>query len=200
MAEITRVPIKPISKGSILMLFLGIAIGLAIAGAFAWITQPKGLEVEVIRAGTGTSPKPDDVIFVHYVGKLADGKEFDKSQDPGLPPQLASMLPAGTPLPLAQMIPGFREAALQMQKGGKYEIFIPADLGYGAQGNFNAETGEGVPANSDLTFEVELVDFMSMEQAQQRFMAMQQMMSQMAPEGAPGAGPPPQGAAPQPGQ
>ena len=56
MAEVTRVPIKPISKGSLLMLFLGIAIGLAIAGAFAWATAPKGVDVEVVREGTGASP------------------------------------------------------------------------------------------------------------------------------------------------
>jgi FKBP-type peptidyl-prolyl cis-trans isomerase FkpA len=193
MAEVTRVPIKPISKGSLLMLFLGIAIGLAIAGAFAFITRPKGVDVEVVREGTGAHPKADDVVFVNYVGKLKDGKVFDKSQDPQLPPQLKAMLPAGTPLPLAQMVPGFREAAVQMQKGGKYEVFIPADKAYGAEGRMNPQTNEGVPPNSDISFEVELVDFMSMAEAQQRFMAMQQLMQQtQGKQGAPGGAPAPQ--------
>lgn len=194
MAEVTRVPIKPISKGSLLMLFLGIAIGLAIAGAFAWVTAPKGVEVEVVREGTGASPKPDDVVFVNYVGKLKDGKEFDRSQDPGLPPQLKALLPAGTPLPLAQMVPGFREAAVQMKKGGKYEVFIPAEKAYGAEGRMNPQTNEGVPPNADLTFEIELVDFMSMAEAEQRFMVLQQMMqkAQGAQGAAGGAAPAPQ--------
>ncbi len=60
------------------------------------------------------------------------------------------------------MIPGFREGAMQMQKGGQYVINIPAEQGYGAQAETNPQTGEEViPANSDLTFEVELIDFMS---------------------------------------
>lgn len=197
MAEVTRVPIKPISKGSILTLFLGIAIGIAIAAAFAWITAPKGVTVDVITEGTGGSPKADDVVFVNYVGKLEDGKEFDRSQDPQLPPQIKAMLPGGTPLPLAQMVPGFREAAVQMKKGGKYEVFIPAEKAYGAEGRLDPQTGEGVPPNANITFEIELVDFMSMADAEQRFMAIQQMMMQAqgaageGGEGAAGAAPAP---------
>lgn len=194
MAEVTRVPVKPINKASILMLILGIVIGLAIAGGVAWYMSPKGVDVEVVRAGTGANPKPDDVVFVHYVGKLKDGKVFDQSQDPGLPPQLKALLPAGTPLPLAQMVPGFREAAVKMQKGGKYTVFIPAEKAYGAEGRMNPQTNEGVPPNADLTFEIELVDFMSMAEAEQRFQVLQQMMQQAqgAQGGAPGAAPAPQ--------
>ena len=117
MAEVTRVPLKPVSRGSLVMLFLGIAIGLAIAVAFAWWTAPQGVSVDVVRAGTGESPKADDVVFVHYTGKLADGTVFDKSQPTQIP--IPGILPDGTPLPLEQMVPGFREAALQMQRGGK---------------------------------------------------------------------------------
>ena len=85
MAEVTRVPIKPISRGSLVMLFLGIVIGLAIAAAFAWYTAPKGVSVEEIRAGTGEHPKETDVAFVHYTGKLTDGTVFDQSQPLPLP-------------------------------------------------------------------------------------------------------------------
>jgi len=196
MAEVTRVPLKPISRGSLVMLFLGIVIGLAIAGAFAWATAPKGVDVEVVKAGTGDNPKATDVVFVHYTGKLADGTVFDQSQAIPLPVQ--GILPEGTPLPLENMVPGFREAALQMQRGGKYTVEIPADKAYGAEGRINPQTGEGVPPNADLTFEIELVDFMPMAEVERRFQQLQQMMAQQGPPEGPGGAAPGQTPAPAP--
>lgn len=190
MAEVTRVPIKPISRGSLVMLFLGIVIGLLIAAAFAWFTAPKGVDVDVVRAGTGDNPKATDVVFVHYTGKLADGTIFDQSQ--AIPLPVPGILPAGTPLPLENMVPGFREAALQMQRGGKYTVEIPADKAYGAEGRMNPQTGEGVPPNADLTFEIELVDFMPMAEVERRFQQMQQMMAQQAPPAGEGGAAPTQ--------
>ncbi len=181
MAEVTRVPIQPISRGSLVMLFIGIVIGLLIAAAFAWATAPKGVSIDEVRAGTGDNPTAEDVVFVHYTGKLADGTVFDQSQP--LPLPVEGILPEGTPLPLQNMVPGFREAALQMQRGGKYTVEIPADKAYGAEGRMNPQTGEGVPPNSDLTFEIELVDFMPMEEVEARFDRLQQMMMQQQLEG-----------------
>ena len=185
MAEITRVPLKPIAKGSLPMLFVGIVIGLLIAGAAAWLTAPGGVDVDVVQAGEGASPGPEDVVFVRYKGTLEDGTVFDESQDQPLP--IPGALPDGVPLPLSQMVPGFREAAVQMQKGGKYVAHIPAEKAYGAQGRMNPMTGEGVPPNADLTFEIELVDFMSENEFQQRIRAIQQIMQQMQGAGGPGA-------------
>jgi len=182
MAEVTRVPVKPISRGSLAMLFVGILLGLAMAGAFAWFTAPKGVSVEEVRAGTGEHPKATDVVFVHYTGKLADGTVFDQSQPIPLP--VPGVLPEGTPLPLENMVPGFKEAALQMQRGGKYTVEIPADKAYGAEGRINPQTGEGVPPNADLTFEIELVDFMPMAEVERRFDMIQQMMAQQPAPGA----------------
>lgn len=185
MAEVTRVPIRPISRGSLVMLFIGIVIGLLIAAAFAWATAPKGVSVDEVRAGTGDNPTAEDVVFVHYTGKLADGTVFDQSQP--LPLPVEGILPEGTPLPLQNMVPGFREAALQMQRGGKYTVEIPAEKAYGAEGRINPQTGEGVPPNSDLTFEIELVDFMPMQEVEARFERLQQMMMQQQLQGGEGA-------------
>jgi len=171
MAEVTRVPLKPISKGSILMLVIGILIGVALSAAYAYFTIPR-VSVSTVTAGSGDSPKPDDVVFVRYVGKLDDGTEFDKSQDLQLPIQ--GVLPEGTPMPLANMLPGFRDALVKMQKGGKYVAKIPAELAYGA----NPPPGAPIPPNSDLTFEIELIDFMPMAEAEERFNRLQQMMMQ----------------------
>jgi len=172
MAEVTRVPLKPVSTQSLVMLFVGILIGLAIAGAFAWYTAPRGVSVSTVHAGTGAHPKPDDVVFVRYVGKLKNGTEFDRSQDPQLP--VKGILPEGTPLPLAQMLPGFRDAVAKMQKGGKYTVVIPADKAYGA----TPPAGSPIPPNADLHFDIDLIDFMPMAEAERRFHVLQQMMQQ----------------------
>ena len=176
MAEVTRVPLKPISKGSLLMLVLGILIGVGLSAAYAYFTVPR-VSVDTVTAGTGENPKPTDVVFVKYTGKLDDGTVFDQSQDLQLPIQ--GVLPEGTPMQLDGVLPGFRDALLKMQKGGKYEVEIPAEMAYGA----NPPPGSPIPANADLTFEVELVDFMSMEQAEERFQRLQQMMMQQQLQG-----------------
>jgi len=191
MAEVTAVPIQPIQKGSVLKLWLGVVALLLAAAAMAWWAMPRGVTVEELTAGTGDSPGENDVVFVHYTGKLPDGTVFDQSQDVPLP--VEGIFPKGTPLPLDGMVPGFREAAVQMKKGGKYHVEIPSDKAYGAEGSGNPQTGEQViPPNTDLTFEIELVDFMSRPDFERRVQALQQMMQMQ--QGAAGAG------APQPGQ
>ncbi len=179
MAEVTRVPLQPVSKGSILMLLLGIVIGALIAGGVAWwLARPATVDVEETRAGTGATPKATDVVFVHYVGKLADGTQFDRSQPAPWP--IKGVLPEGTPMQLEGVIPGFKDAIMQMQKGGKYTVTIPAEKAYGA----NPPPGSPIPPNADLVFEIELVDFMPMAEAERRVQQLQQMMQQ---QGAPGA-------------
>jgi len=197
MTEVTRVPLKPVNKWSLIMLFAGILIGVALSAAYAYITVPR-VTVSEVRAGTGGNPKPNDVVFVRYTGKLDDGKVFDQSQD--LPLPIKGILPEGTPLPLENMVPGFREAAVQMQKGGKYTVHIPASKAYGETGRMNPQTGEGVPPNADLTFEIEMVDFMPMATAEAKFQQLQQMMmQQQAPQTVPGGtAPPPPAPAPAP--
>lgn len=169
MTEVTRVPILPIKKGSLPKLWLGVA-AVALAGAgLAWAATPAGVDVEELAAGTGVSPTIEDVVLVNYVGKLEDGTVFDQGQQ--------------APLPLQAMIPGFAEGVTQMKKGGKYVLTIPAAKGYGAEEKRNPQTGEvAIPANSDLVFEVELLDYISGAD----FQKMQQMQQMMQPPG--GAG------------
>ena len=198
MTEITRVPLQPIAKGSLTKLWLGVIVAVLAGAALAWTALPKGVDVDVVAQGTGPSPAKDSVIFVRYTGKLKDGTVFDQSQDVPLP--IEGVLPKGSPLPLGRMIPGFAEAAVQMKKGGKYTVFIPADKAYGAEGQKDQQGTEVIPPNSDLTFEVELIDFMSEADFQRRIQVLQQAMQmQQGQMGAPGdeGAPPPQGSAPQ---
>ncbi len=194
MAEVTRVPLQPIAKGSLTKLWLGVLIAVLVGGALAWSAMPKGLSVETIVAGEGEMPGPEDVVFVNYKGTLADtGEMFDQSQDVPLP--VEGIFPEGNPLPLARMLPGFRDGAVQMQRGGEYKLFIPADQAYGD----SPPEGAPIPPGADLVFEVELIDFMTEEEFERKLGILQQAMGVPAgPGGAPGAAPQvvPEGAQP----
>ena len=181
MTEITRVPILPIKKGSLTRLWLGLAAVLLVGAGLAWATVPTGLSVDELQAGVGPTPQDGDVVFIHYKGTLPDGTVFDESQD--LPLPIPGILPPGTPMLLQEgaLIPGFIEGLKQMQKGGKYELYIPAEKAYGA----NPQPGSPIPPNSPLIFEIELVDFMSEADATQKVQMMQQLMQQQ--QGAPEA-------------
>jgi len=105
------------------------------------VTLPDGLQYKIITNGNGTMPAPDDVVTVNYRGTLLDGTEFDSSYKRGQPAQF----------PVGNVIRGWTEALQQMKIGSKWQLFIPAQLAYGEQGR------PGIPPNSVLIFEVELL-------------------------------------------
>ncbi len=92
-----------------------------------------------------------DVVFVHYTGKLEDGKVFDSSIPRGEP--FAFILGAG------MVIPGWEKGLLGMKIGEKKTLTIAPEDAYGATGVKHPQTGEVIiPANATLIFDVELVD------------------------------------------
>ncbi|MEL6529604.1 MAG: FKBP-type peptidyl-prolyl cis-trans isomerase [Pseudomonadota bacterium] len=205
MTEVTRVPIQPIAKGSLTKLWLGVIVAVLLGAGLAWAALPKTFSIETIAAGEGDMPQIGDMAFVRYTGKLAaTGEVFDEYQDIPLP--IPDIFPKGSPFPVEEgaTIPGFFKGLQQMQKGGKYNLYIPAEDGYGAEERADPQTGEvRIPANSDLIFEVELVDFMSREEFDRNLSILQQAMQQQGPGGlgGPGAGPggpPPSGGPAQP--
>jgi FKBP-type peptidyl-prolyl cis-trans isomerase len=102
-----------------------------------------GLEYKVIKEGSGESPKPSDEVTVKYTGKLIDGTVFDSTEKQGGKP--ATFRVTG-------VIKGWTEALEKMNKGAEWELYIPADLAYGERGR------PGIPPNSTLIFNVELLD------------------------------------------
>ena len=105
------------------------------------VVLPSGLQYKVIREGDGASPTASDRVTIHYRGTLIDGTQFDSSFDRGEP----------ITYPVNGFIPGWVEGLQLMQEGAKYEFYIPSDLAYGNRGN------RGIPPNSTLVFEVELI-------------------------------------------
>ena len=106
------------------------------------VVLPSGLAYEVLKPGTGATPKPSDVVKVHYTGKLLDGSVFDSSVERGEPVEFT----------LDQVIPGWTEGLQHISVGGKIRLHIPAKLGYGDQGSGR------IPPGATLSFEVELLE------------------------------------------
>ncbi|MBK9321787.1 MAG: FKBP-type peptidyl-prolyl cis-trans isomerase [Bdellovibrionaceae bacterium] len=101
-----------------------------------------GLQYKVEKEGDGKTPVKTDTVKAHYKGTLVDGTQFDSSYDRGQPAEF----------PVQGVIPGWSEALQMMKVGSKYKLFVPPELAYGASGR------PGIPANSVLVFEVELLD------------------------------------------
>ncbi|MFW5633664.1 MAG: FKBP-type peptidyl-prolyl cis-trans isomerase [Erythrobacter sp.] len=190
MAEVTRVPIQPVAKGSLTKLWLGVILAVLVGGGLAWAAMTRGLNVETLVEGEGDTIEAGDVAWVKYTGKLAStGEVFDQTQE--LPPQIAqvvrSIFPEGSPWEMQEgtMIPGFFDGLLQMREGGTYELFIPADQAYGDQ----PPEGSPIPPGADLVFEIEVTGVMSQEKYERDMAVLQRLMqSQMG--GPPGAGGP----------
>ena len=107
--------------------------------------QESGLVYVCTKPGKGRKPKADQMVKVHYTGRLLDGTQFDSSVERGEPIEFK--------LGAHQVIPGWDEGIALMSKGEKGILYIPYDLAYGQR-----QTGP-IPAYSNLIFEVELVDF-----------------------------------------
>jgi peptidylprolyl isomerase len=109
-----------------------------------YTTTDSGLQYYDLQVGSGPSPAPGQVAVVHYTGWLTDGTKFDSSLDRGEPFRF--------PVSQGQVIAGWDEGVASMQVGGKRQLVIPSELGYGEQG-----AGSAIPPNANLIFEVELL-------------------------------------------
>jgi FKBP-type peptidyl-prolyl cis-trans isomerase FklB len=106
------------------------------------IKLPDGLMYRILKTGTGqTVQKNSDVVTVYYKGALITGKVFDQTK-----PEEPAQFPAGG------LIPGWVEALKLMKTGDTWEIVVPADLGYGADG-----AGDAIPPDQTLVFTMSLV-------------------------------------------
>ena len=108
---------------------------------------PTGLGYTVLRPGSGAKPTQGDVSLVNYIGYLATtGAVFDQGMR--------------SPLPVNGVIPGFSQGLQMLARTGVARFCIPAAMGYGSQAS------GPIPANSDLVFQVELLDFKTTAQVE----------------------------------
>lgn len=200
--SVTAVPLQPVKRSYIWLLWIGIvaaviaAFLLALQGDDLWSrsqrawgvkTTSSGLKYLVLKPGTGPSPTDTDVTLVEYEGRLRNGKIFDKSQQP-------------VPMPVKGVVSGFSEALKLMHKGEKVRVWIPSTLAYGAQEQKDQQGNVVMPANSPLMFDIELKDFLPQSVVEQYQRQMQMMNGGAGGPGGPGGagapggpGGPPQG-------
>lgn len=119
------------------------ALGVSAQGLAANTeTLPSGVVVAHLKAGQGASPSADSTVRVHYRGTLPSGAEFDSSYKRN----------ESISFPLRGVIPCWTQGVQKMKVGGKAKLTCPAATGYGARGVPGL-----IPANTALTFEVELL-------------------------------------------
>lgn len=113
-------------------------------------TTESGLKYAVLKPGAGTAVKKNHQVKVHYTGWLDNGKQFDSSRDGGEPIEFI--------VGRGMVIPGWDEGLQGMTVGEQRQLVIPPKLAYGDQ----AVGGDLIPANSTLTFDVELVEIVGL--------------------------------------
>jgi peptidylprolyl isomerase len=106
-------------------------------------TTPSGLQYIDLVEGTGASPAPGKQLTMHYKGTFPNGEQFDSS---------IGKQPLTFTLGVTPMIKGWDEGVMGMKVGGKRKLIVPPNLAYGTAGR------PGIPPNSTLNFELELLD------------------------------------------
>ena len=104
------------------------------------VTTDSGLQYKIIEPGNDVKPGPRDTVWVRYRGTLVDGTVFDEVAEDADPIQLT----------LNRVVAGWTEGLQLIGEGGKIQLFLPSELGYGEQGN------QAIGPNSALLFVVEL--------------------------------------------
>ncbi|MBD1922815.1 FKBP-type peptidyl-prolyl cis-trans isomerase [Microcoleus sp. FACHB-831] len=107
-------------------------------------TTDSGLKYVELQEGTGATPKKGQTVVVHYTGTLENGTKFDSSRDRNEPFSFK--------LGVGKVIKGWDEGLSTMKVGGRRQLIIPPDLGYGRSG-----AGGVIPPNATLIFDVELL-------------------------------------------
>lgn len=104
------------------------------------VELPSGLRYEILKPGHGPYPKPGQTVKVNYTGRLINGRVFD------------STAPGPLDIDLDKVIPGWTEGVQKINPGGKIKLYIPPALGY------RDVATSGIPPNSTLIFEIELLE------------------------------------------
>ncbi len=166
MSEVTAVPLRPIAKGSLAKLWVGVAAVVLVGVGAAYVTTEKqvamakspaefleenrgddvvetasGLQFKILEEGNGPKPGLNDLALVDYEGRLLNGEVFDSSARHGGP----------APMPLQGMIQGWTEGLQLMNSGSKYRFWMKPELAFGNRG-----VPGKIPPDSLIVFDVTL--------------------------------------------
>jgi FKBP-type peptidyl-prolyl cis-trans isomerase FkpA len=174
--SVTTVPIRPLAKGSVVKLWIGLLVLALASGALAWVgtagqqvtATQSGLRYRVVEPGEGPTVTPADLVALHYRLTKEDGTLIQDSRSTGQP------FVTGT----EGLFPGFSEGLQLMQAGGRYILYIPP--GQHVQGP--------LPPNAPFTAQDTLVFDVEVLQIAPGMAAMQQLMGPPGAGGAPPAG------------
>ena len=108
------------------------------------IETESGLQYTIIEEGNGENPTEECNVIIHQRCTVMNGKVIADTYKDNAPDEV----------PMSELIEGYREGLMLMKKGGRNKLFIPADLAWGKKG-----TGNKIPPNALLIFDVRLVDF-----------------------------------------
>lgn len=169
------------------------------------VKMPFALRYEDVKVGTGAEGESGKIWHLKYTGwRAADGIKFDSWDDHKQPatgpdgkpkmgpdgkPVMGDAVPIAIPQGMGRVIPGFDYGLEGMKIGGKRRIFIPWQMAYGTHAIPDRPDHPGIPAKSDLIFDVELVDVTDMPAPHPPMLPGNRPMQQMPPH--PGAGTPP---------
>src|SRR6266851_2109324 len=115
------------------------------------VILPSGLQYKILTEGTGPKPTASDTVVCNYRGTLISGAEFDSSYKRGQPASF----------PVNGVIKGWTEALQLMPVGSKWQLFVPAELGYGDRG-----AGADIGPGATLIFEVELLSIQGKDKSE----------------------------------
>ena len=198
--SVTAVPLQPLKKGSVVKLWIALAVLAALAAAFAWwgtsgfqtVKTGSGVSIRTLAAGSGPKITDQDVVALHYKlhAKSLEAPVVEDSRATGQPFVTTTQ----------GVYPGFGEGLQHMRPGGSYILTLPP----GTHVPGPIPPGAPFTAKDDLVFEIDVLQvepgagprYMEMQRMQQ-MQAMQQQMQMQgggAPGGAPPEGPPPAGA------
>ncbi|MGQ0659450.1 FKBP-type peptidyl-prolyl cis-trans isomerase [Sphingosinicella sp.] len=174
--SVTAVPIRPLARGSVLKLWLALIVLCVAGAALAWIgtaplqivTTATGVRIQTLRAGTGATITPADLVAMRYRLTKLDGTQIENSDDMGQPFVASS----------DRVFPGFGEAMAMMQQGGRYRIWLPP----------GQHAPDPIPPGTPFGREDTLVFDVTVLQVAEGMAAMQRMMGPQG--GQPGAAPP----------
>jgi len=110
------------------------------------VELPGGLRYEILRPGSGPCPKTGKTVKITYVGRLLDGKVFDRTESD------ESVEVGISKTPPSWIIPGWVEGLQKINKGGRIKLYVPPSLGYGDRAIHN------VPPYATLIFDIEVLD------------------------------------------